>query len=322
LTRNLLSRFLRVPRRGTRSGAGDEALIQTPAQTPEPEPSGPAQGGRRVEVPIHLVVLGMTSPVEAHNSVAEIVQARYGPGVELGTDVKAAYPLDTLLRIPHDSIWTGHPGAIIRDSAEDLVEALKNLPHHEIFNSHYGPVDLSSYNLAAYLRCTRLRILRLHDALLRMGTRNGTILEVGSLFGCFALTLQRLGFDVTAVDRYGSYGPGFSPAIELMRRAGVRIVSTAREDEEAVLAGLGQYDGVISMAVVEHIPHTPRLFLQQLRRHVKTGGVLALDTPNLTRYWNRVKMERGESVFMDIKSQYYADLPYEGHHREYTGPEL
>ena len=79
---------------------------------------------------------------------------------------------------------------------------------------------------------------------------------------------------------------------------------------------------VIAMAVVEHIPHTPRLFLEQLCRCVKPGGMIALDTPNLARYWNRIKLANSESVFMDIKSQYYAELPYEGHHREYTGSEL
>lgn len=100
------------------------------------------------------------------------------------------------------------------------------------------------------------------------------------------------------------------------------MISTTREEEDQVTAGLGQFDGVIVMAVVEHIPHTPRLFLQQLRRHLRPGGVIALDTPNLTRYWNRIAFGNGQSVFMDIKSQYYADLPYEGHHREYTGPEL
>ena len=200
--------------------------------------------------------------------------------------------------------------------------AVQNLSHEEIFNSHYGPVDPGSYNLAGYLRCTRVRVLRLFEALREMGIRNGTILEVGSLYGTFSLALQRLGFQVTAIDRYDSYGPGFRPAIELMQRAGVRIVSTTREEETQILAGLGQFDVVIAMAVVEHIPHSPRQFLEQLVRQVKPGGGIALDTPNLVRYWNRIKVARGEPIFMDIKSQFYAELPYEGHHREYTGPEL
>lgn len=274
------------------------------------------------ELPPELIPLALTSPETVHRTLSEMVRHVYGPNFDLGTEVKLMYPLDNLIPIPHEVIWSGHPGKIIRDSTEELIEALKGLAHEEIFNSHYGPVDTRSYNMAAYLRSTRVRILRLYEVLVAMGVEHGSILEVGSLYGSFALTLQRLGFRVTAVDRYGSYGPGFQAAIALMEGAGVRVVSTTREAEERVTAGLGQYDCVIAMAVVEHIPHTPRMFLEELRRHVKTGGLLALDTPNLVRYWNRIAVQKGESTFMDIKSQYYAEPPYEGHHREYTRTEL
>ena len=237
--------------------------------------------------------------------------------------MRLTFPLDALLEIPHHTIWSSDPAAsTINESTEELIVALRDLSHAEIFNSHYGPVDPGAYNMAAYLRCTRVRILRLFEALREMGIRNGTLLEMGSLYGSFALAFQRLGFEVTAIDRYDSYGPGFRPAIDLMRSAGVHVVSTTREEETQTIAGLGQYDVVIAMAVIEHIPHTPRQFLEQLVRQVKPGGGIALDTPNLVRHWNRIKLGNGESIFMDIKSQFYADLPYEGHHREYTGPEL
>ena len=170
--------------------------------------------------------------------MTEMVRARYGPGAKLGTDVRLTYPLDTLLDIPHQTIWSGHPGAVIRDSIEELIVALERLPHQEIFNSHYGPVDPGSYNMASYLRCTRVRILHLYQALQRMGFRkNGSILEVGSLYGCFALVLQRLGFQVTAVDRYDSYGPGFRRAIELMQAAGVQVVSATRGRKRGPVVG-------------------------------------------------------------------------------------
>ena len=277
---------------------------------------------RTIALPPELIPLALTCPEEVHRILVETIRKQHGPGVEFGRDVRLTYPLDVLLEIPHDTIWSGHPGAIINESTEELIAALRGLSHEEIFNRHYGPVDPGAYNMAAYLRCTRVRILRLFEALRDMGIRNGALLEVGSLYGSFALALQRLGFQVTAVDRYHSYGIGFRPAVDLMQSAGVQIVSTTREDETQTIAGLGHYDVVIAMAVVEHIPHTPRQFLEQLVHHVKRGGGIALDTPNLARYWNRIRLGSGESIFMDIKSQFYADLPYEGHHREYTGPEL
>jgi hypothetical protein len=33
-------------------------------------------------------------------------------------------------------------------------------------------------------------------------------------------------------------------------------------------------------------------------------------------------MAQGRSMFMDIRSQYFTQLPYEGHHREYVAQEL
>lgn len=277
---------------------------------------------RTLELTPDLILAALTDPVEANRKGKDLVQDRYGSGVELGKDVRIKHPLDQLLDLPWEAVWSNTQAAIIRNSTEELIDASKHLTHDEIFNRHYGPVDPGSYNLAAYMRCTRLRILRLYQAFERRGIRGGTILEVGSLFGCFAFILQRLGYQVTAVDRYKSYGPGFEPLIKLMQGAGVRVVNTTRENEEQALAALGEYDCGIAMAVVEHIPHTPRLFLEQLRRHVRTGGLITVDTPNLVRYWNRLKLQAGESVFMDIKSQYHADLPYEGHHREYTADEL
>jgi 2-polyprenyl-3-methyl-5-hydroxy-6-metoxy-1,4-benzoquinol methylase len=292
------------------------------AATNQPVAAPARDHDRTVELTPDLLLAALTNPAEAHRKGNDLAQGRYGSGVELGKDVRISHPLDQILHLPWEAIWSDPQAAIVRDSIEELIDASKDLTHDEIFNRHYGPVDPASYNLAAYMRCTRLRILRLHRALERRGIRGGTILEVGALYGCFAFILQRLGYQVTAVDRYQSYGPGFQPLITLMKRAGVEVVSTTREDEDHALASLGEYGFGIAMAVVEHIPHTPRLFLEQLRGCVRTGGVIAVDTPNLARYWNRVKLQAGESVFMDIKSQYDTDIPYEGHHREYTAAEL
>jgi formate-dependent phosphoribosylglycinamide formyltransferase (GAR transformylase) len=61
-----------------------------------------------------------------------------------------------------------------------------------------------------------MRVRQLYQVLQQLGARQGTILEIGSLCGSFALILQRLGYQVTAVDRYQSYGAGFQAAVDLM----------------------------------------------------------------------------------------------------------
>lgn len=167
-----------------------------------------------------------------------------------------------------------------------------------------------------------VRIFNLLEVLKKKQFHSGTILEIGSYFGSFSLALQKLGYSVTAVDRYDNYGNAFSKNIELMKEAGVQVVSVSRENEEKIISSLPTFDCVISCAVIEHIPHTPRLFLNLLKSKLKQSGIIALDTPNVARYWNRIGMCLGKSPYQSISDQFYCEIPYEGHHREYTGNEL
>jgi hypothetical protein len=83
-----------------------------------------------------------------------------------------------------------------------------------------------------------------------------------------------------------------------------------------------RYDVVLCMGVIEHIPSSPRPLLDTLNRVLRPGGLLVVDTPNLVHLYNRQKFARGETVLAEIEAQYETELPFEGHHREYTIPEL
>lgn len=173
-----------------------------------------------------------------------------------------------------------------------------------------------------YFRQSTTRVLHLIEMLHEYGLTGGRVLEVGSLFGTFAGPLQRRGYVVTAIDRYAHFGGALDGFLGDLLASGVTVIEATREDEDARLAELGQYDAVIAMAVIEHIPHTPRFFLDALKKHVKPDGLLVLDTPNIARYWNRRRLCHGESIHQPIELQFHSDIPYEGHHREYTLGEL
>jgi SAM-dependent methyltransferase len=173
-----------------------------------------------------------------------------------------------------------------------------------------------------YFRQSITRVYHLVTALRRFGMEKGTLLEVGSLFGIFAGTLQRLGYRVTAIDRYRKFSGALDGYVDDLRSIGTEVIETDADDESSVIDQLPCFDIVISMAVIEHVPHTPRYFLESLARHVRAGGVLALDTPNIAQYWHRKRLQTGKSIHADIKDQYYAPVPFEGHHREYTQCEL
>jgi SAM-dependent methyltransferase len=176
--------------------------------------------------------------------------------------------------------------------------------------------------MRSYLRMNVVRVVRLVELLRRRGAEQGTVLEVGAWFGSFALALRRLGYDVVACDRYSSYSDAFDSYVALMRADEVDVVSTTRERELDQISTLGQFDVVLAAAVVEHVPHTPRLLLEALFGAARPGGLVCLDTPNLARYWNRRMLEQGEAIFQPLPDQYDCEPPWEGHHREFTGAEL
>ena len=220
---------------------------------------------------------------------------------------------------PPRVLWSGDVDAVVMDTAEDLAKLLEAF-RPDAFERHYAQMPKAA--MRSVLRMSVVRIVRLVETLRRRGFESGEVLEVGAWFGSFALTLRRLGYDVVACDRYSSYGDAFDRYVELMEGEGVRVISTMRGRELEQIAGLGQFDIVLAGAVIEHIPHSPRHFLETLFSAVRRGGALALDTPNVARYWNRRALERGETIFQPVDEQYLCDPPWEGHHREYTSKEL
>ena len=144
---------------------------------------------------------------------------------------------------------------------------------------------------ARYFRQSVTRVYHLVKMLRAFGLKSGKVLEVGSLFGTFAGPLQDLGYEMTAVDRYNDFNGALDGYVEDLRSRGVVVIQTTASDETDLIAKLGQFDGVICMAVIEHIPHTPRLFLESLASHVGTDGIVALDTPNIAQYWHRRRLQ-------------------------------
>jgi SAM-dependent methyltransferase len=274
-----------------------------------------------VELTDRELALALRDPAAARASCVrrawpEDVLAAVGPG---DVPVRVARPR-TPLRMPTaDSLWSGALESVVLGAARDLAELLDGF-QPDALERHVALLPKDS--MRAYLRMNVVRVVRLVELMRRRGFQRGEVFEVGSWFGSFALALRRLGYDVVACDRYSSYGAAFDNHVELMVGEGIRIVSTDRESELEQIAGLGRFDVVLAGAVIEHVPHTPRHLLETLHDAVRPGGLLALDTPNLARYWNRRALERGETVFQPVEDQYFSEPPWEGHHREYTAREL
>jgi 2-polyprenyl-3-methyl-5-hydroxy-6-metoxy-1,4-benzoquinol methylase len=254
----------------------------------------------------------------ALTAIAEALSSTLGRTVSLD-EIGALACKRVPLSVDIDKILSDPIGAAIIEETARLCELL---PTYDASRLDARAGFLGAPYFEKFLRQSTIRVYHLIHELRTRGMVHGTILEVGSLLGQFAMPLQRLGYDVTVIDRYRAYEGAFSGFVAHMRRAGTAVIETDRGDEAAALARLGQFDAVLCMAVIEHIPHTPRPFLASVAAHVRPDGLLALDTPNVARYWNRRRLSSGASIYPAIEDQFHSNIPFEGHHREYTPSEM
>jgi 2-polyprenyl-6-hydroxyphenyl methylase / 3-demethylubiquinone-9 3-methyltransferase len=101
------------------------------------------------------------------------------------------------------------------------------------------------------------------------------VLDVGCGAGLLCEPLARMGGSVTGVD---AAPENTEVAKAHAAQSGLAIDYRAGEIGNQ---GLGQFDVVTSMEVIEHVSD-PAAFVEELARHLKPDGLLLLSTPNRT----------------------------------------
>jgi SAM-dependent methyltransferase len=180
------------------------------------------------------------------------------------------------------------------------------------------------YDIRTYLRASERRYVLAVSSFNRHNTADGeamTALEVGGFLGAFPLALSRAGVAVTLVEEYDYYHGALDELRSFLEREGIEIWSV---DFTLPLEAPVErrFTLVSNMAMLEHLPSTPRALMANLRSCLAERGTLLVEVPNIAYWPNRLRLLRGQSVHQAFSVYYATEPPFMGHHREYTANEL
>jgi 2-polyprenyl-3-methyl-5-hydroxy-6-metoxy-1,4-benzoquinol methylase len=80
-----------------------------------------------------------------------------------------------------------------------------------------------------------------------------------------------------------------------------------------------RFDVVTLMAVLEHYPHSHKILMKYISSLIRPDGKLYIEVPNIAYWPKRVSLLIGRTPLADI---YRSDVPFIGHHYEFTITEL
>lgn len=162
-----------------------------------------------------------------------------------------------------------------------------------------------------------------------------SVLDLGAGPGVIPLALREVGASVTVADKWDHYRTADSEPAEgappsrmgllpVMReryaRSGVVMHELDLVNEPLRFAD-ESFDMVLLLAVIEHLPKSPKRLLEEVTRVLKPGGVFILEVPNIAALRNRIKLAFGKSIHFPLDDWYYSE-PYCGHYRELTRGEV
>jgi 2-polyprenyl-3-methyl-5-hydroxy-6-metoxy-1,4-benzoquinol methylase len=176
-----------------------------------------------------------------------------------------------------------------------------------------------SFNFKEYLQASTVRFYRAYHELAKRGDSR-PVCDVGGFWGVFPITLKVLGYDVTMTESLQYYSRSFDKLFNSIADRGVKVVDYDPFKPEARLSGC--FDFVVVMAVLEHYPHSHRIFLENITAMLSNEGLLYIEVPNIAYWPKRTALLRGRTPLAQIKDIYNSKVPFIGHHHEFTISEL
>jgi 2-polyprenyl-3-methyl-5-hydroxy-6-metoxy-1,4-benzoquinol methylase len=185
--------------------------------------------------------------------------------------------------------------------------------------------DPRAFDHEEYLRNSETRYVTALETFMRNGGAGEAgalrVLEVGGFMAAFPIALARVGVRTTLSEEYDYYYGAFDALRDYATAEGVEIwpLDLTEPLEQLPTA---RFDLVTAMAILEHLAHSPRTLLRNCRELLAENGRLVADLPNIAYWPTRLGLLRGQSPLAPIAQVYDAEVPFTGHHREYTSREL
>lgn len=152
--------------------------------------------------------------------------------------------------------------------------------------------------------------------------RGGDVLEIGCGEGNVAKTLLASGLDI----RSYTLGDISLPRVQGVRRNldDERVEVLEMDAEDLPDTEHERYDAVLMVALIEHLVD-PLRAMQQIRKIIRPGGFVYIDTPNIAKYTQRLKLLAGKfpstasmNEGLTTHSGQPVDLHDEGHLHYFT----
>jgi len=188
---------------------------------------------------------------------------------------------------------------------------------HEL-STHCYSWSPDCFDFRNYLEVSVIRYYRAYHSFADNGG-DQSLCDVGGFWGVFAITMKALGVDVAMTESLKYYGTAFTTLFNYISKQGVNIVDYDPFEVEPLG---GEYDFVTVMAVLEHYPHSLRVLMRNLISLMKPEGSIYLEVPNIAYWPKRWNLLHGQSPLPPIRDIYQSEIPFVGHHHEFTISEL
>lgn len=175
------------------------------------------------------------------------------------------------------------------------------------------------FDFKSYLEASSIRFYKAYCQVAARG-ENPSVCDVGGFWGVLPLTLKELGYTVAMTESLKYYDDSFDALFDFIRGRGVQVFDYDPFETDAALDK--EFDVVTLMAVLEHYPHSHRTLMQNVSKLMRPEGKLYIEVPNIAYWPKRVGLMMGRTPLAQLEDVYRSEVPFIGHHHEFTRAEL